>query len=130
MILHDFITLQSLQHRKLLLQITQKLNTNLIESIFRQTLFLKCRIEFCSKKKKSRLTPTLIRLLSVIPLYIYIIYINSILYKYFINTEVFRSPSDLWLSCLLLCLLINVDLLAFFSSSKNCRTYSIMYFCL
>ena len=45
MILHDFITLQSLQHRKLLLQITQKLNQILIESIFMQIFFVRYRIE-------------------------------------------------------------------------------------
>ena len=49
---NDVSTLQSLQNRKLLLQITQKLNANLIESIFIKTLFQRYRIEFCSKKKE------------------------------------------------------------------------------
>ena len=49
---NDVSTLQSLQNQKPLLQITQKLNANLIESISIKTLFQRYIIEFCSKKKK------------------------------------------------------------------------------
>ena len=51
---NDVSTLQSLQNQKPLLQITQKLNANLIESISIKTLFQRYIIEFCSKKKENR----------------------------------------------------------------------------